>query len=596
MSQTRYIKYKESITSFEANEKYMGILAPTVYKGFDRITASELDISILHDQTGEEFTKKDGSLTFQRGVWVTRQGLVVKEDGIITIPTEVNPNTLPRYDLLVGEHEYDELSAGGLPAVYKILKGTTAGFPSYNSYQTPIAELVVPGKNTDALGITYKRVRTPQLGGKFSAILNEVNSFKNQVHFTQGVVDITTETVNGNARQVIKLLDGANTFLVGNATAVNYLDLLPNLPNGTELNLVFTKDCTIRQMKFQRVSVSGSVVTLGYSDGYRPLSFSSFYPDAELPVKRGDVVTVVKTSNPGAVVPFNEYWSVTSHSALPALLEALKTTVITDRGVLDVHMSNKANPHEVTKAQVGLGNIPNAIGTTLNWGSADAEVLATMAALKLVDTKANTANSNIGAHTARTDNPHGVTKAQIGLGNLPNKKSDLLTLDDSESLATSKALKKLSDETPRQIIGQWVPEVEAYKSSNDELAILNSSRGFVARTGNVLHLSGRFEFQNTEDNNSISLRVRNPIFVFDERAYIHAVGSGNAFCISVGDIEQQDNQALTWIVNWDLSSNIYLYAQPVFKPQVLGGRYMVYFNITMALNPPSSGGDMIEPE
>lgn len=587
MSQTRYISYKAPITSFEANEKYMGILEPTVYKGFDRYTSEGLLLSILHDETGEEFTKKDGSLTFQRGVWITRQGIVVKEDGIISVEIELNNGNLPRYDLLVGEHEYDELSQGGLPAVYKVLKGTTAGYPMISSYQTPIAEVIVPGQSIDASGVIYRRVRTPQLGGKYAAILNEVNTFTNQVHFKQSVANITTESISSNARQIISSLEGANTFLVSNGTGVAFLDLLPNLPAGTEINLVFTTDLVIRQMKFQRVTVSGSVVTLGYSNNLRPISFSSQYPDAQLTVKRGDAVTLVKTSNPGTVIPFNEYWEVVSHSATPAIITALTTKT-------DAHIARTDNPHGVTKTQVGLSNIPNAIQSTLAPGTTEEQTLATIAALRLVDNKAIANAQANTAHVTRTDNPHGVTKTQVGLGNLPNKKSDSLTEDDSESLATSKALKTLSDETPRQIIGIWKPEIEAYKG-NTELGILNSSRGFVARTGDVLNLSGRFEFQNSEDTNSISLRIKNPIFMWEERAYINAVGSGNAFCLSVGDPVNQDNQALTWIITHDLSDNIYLYAQPLFKPQVVGGRYMVYFNITVALNPPSSGGEMIEP-
>lgn len=48
--------------------------------------------------------------------------------------------------------------------------------------------------------------------------------------------------------------------------------------------------------------------------------------------------------------------------------------------------------------------------------------------------------STIKAHYANTSNPHNVTKGQVGLGNLPNAKSDTITLDSSESLATSKAV------------------------------------------------------------------------------------------------------------------------------------------------------------
>lgn len=50
---------------------------------------------------------------------------------------------------------------------------------------------------------------------------------------------------------------------------------------------------------------------------------------------------------------------------------------------------------------------------------------------------------NLQAHILDTSNPHFVTKTQVGLGNLPNAKSDSITLNDSNVLATSKAVNDL---------------------------------------------------------------------------------------------------------------------------------------------------------
>lgn len=49
------------------------------------------------------------------------------------------------------------------------------------------------------------------------------------------------------------------------------------------------------------------------------------------------------------------------------------------------------------------------------------------------------------AHVASRSNPHGVTKAQVGLGNLPNAKSNSITLNSSSTLATSAAVKAEND-------------------------------------------------------------------------------------------------------------------------------------------------------
>lgn len=46
-------------------------------------------------------------------------------------------------------------------------------------------------------------------------------------------------------------------------------------------------------------------------------------------------------------------------------------------------------------------------------------------------------------HINNHDNPHEVTKSQIGLSNIPNAKSDAINLDSSDTLATSKAVNDL---------------------------------------------------------------------------------------------------------------------------------------------------------
>lgn len=52
----------------------------------------------------------------------------------------------------------------------------------------------------------------------------------------------------------------------------------------------------------------------------------------------------------------------------------------------------------------------------------------------------NNLSDELNTHEADYNNPHDVDKEQVGLGNLPNKKSDSYTLDDTNSLATSKAV------------------------------------------------------------------------------------------------------------------------------------------------------------
>lgn len=76
---------------------------------------------------------------------------------------------------------------------------------------------------------------------------------------------------------------------------------------------------------------------------------------------------------------------------------------------LDAHIGNKSNPHNVTKAQVGLGNVQNLAPAGMPVSTAQA---AAIADAKAAGTKAQT---DLSTHANRRDNPHNVTRAQLGL-------------------------------------------------------------------------------------------------------------------------------------------------------------------------------------
>lgn len=77
---------------------------------------------------------------------------------------------------------------------------------------------------------------------------------------------------------------------------------------------------------------------------------------------------------------------------------------------VDSHIGNKSNPHGVTKAQVGLDNVNNT-------SDADKPV-STAQATAIADAKAagTNAQTNLTTHMQNMSNPHGVTRDQLGLG------------------------------------------------------------------------------------------------------------------------------------------------------------------------------------
>ena len=77
---------------------------------------------------------------------------------------------------------------------------------------------------------------------------------------------------------------------------------------------------------------------------------------------------------------------------------------------VDSHIGNKSNPHGVTRDQLGLGNVNNT-------SDADKPV-STAQATAIADAKAagTNAQTNLTTHMQNMSNPHGVTRDQLGLG------------------------------------------------------------------------------------------------------------------------------------------------------------------------------------
>ena len=88
-------------------------------------------------------------------------------------------------------------------------------------------------------------------------------------------------------------------------------------------------------------------------------------------------------------------------------LTALETKV-------NQHIANKSNPHAVTKTQVGLGNVNNTSDADKPVSTAQATAIAKA---KAAGTAAQTSIDN---HAGRKDNPHSVTRTQLGLATTDN--------------------------------------------------------------------------------------------------------------------------------------------------------------------------------
>lgn len=124
-------------------------------------------------------------------------------------------------------------------------------------------------------------------------------------------------------------------------------------------------------------------------------------------------------------------------SAQASAIADAKQAGTTAQANLDAHISNKENPHEVTKSQIGLSDVDNT--------SDKNKPVSTPQATAIADAKkaGTDAQANLTAHINDKQNPHEVTKAQVGLGDVDNT-SDV---NKPISTATQNALNGKLDKT-----------------------------------------------------------------------------------------------------------------------------------------------------
>ena len=100
---------------------------------------------------------------------------------------------------------------------------------------------------------------------------------------------------------------------------------------------------------------------------------------------------------------------------------------------LTSHKGSTSNPHSVTKSQVGLDNVPNVATNDQTPSYTAATTLAALVSgekLSVAFSKLAKGTTDLISHLANKSNPHGVTKAQIGLGSVDN------TADKSKPVST----------------------------------------------------------------------------------------------------------------------------------------------------------------
>lgn len=108
---------------------------------------------------------------------------------------------------------------------------------------------------------------------------------------------------------------------------------------------------------------------------------------------------------------------------------------------VNAHIGNKNNPHSVTKTQVGLSNVDNTSDLAKPIST------ATQTALDTISGNVTAVTDDLADHIADKGNPHGVTKAQVGLSNVDNTSDTAKPVSTAQQQALDTKLDKSGDKT-----------------------------------------------------------------------------------------------------------------------------------------------------
>lgn len=315
MAQERYWNKFADDDTFELSSWLNGILISGRYAGFDAVLNSGMDLVLDHETTGHSQVNRNGSFVAKKGIMVSNQGTVIKDDSEITLPISTTGVNEKRIDLIVINHSYADVS-GGVQATYSVIEGSSSSTspetPSVITLesQTIIGELHLPENCTDLnqSEVYYYQSNVPTIGnGQRYAFRDEINNFTTtQALKSTQIVDLTT-TVNLEAP--LDMSEGGNTFeiLIVNNTDLTYGILPTGIQDGAIIiirNLTGVRklldntpsantDLTKENVRFLDIESTNSEIILDES------SFTTF-------IKNGSTLSLISTTS--KTHNFNRGW------------------------------------------------------------------------------------------------------------------------------------------------------------------------------------------------------------------------------------------------------------------------------------------------
>lgn len=281
-----------------------------------------------------------------------------------------------------------------------------------------------------------------------------MNIWENTVITEKGLA-LQTKLLNGAILKITKVEAGT-----GKATDIRKQTAVMNVKQVLSLQTVKKKE--------KQIVIPVLLENLNLSESYELWQIGFYAEDPDegeilyclAQASEGKIIPS-NTESPGFSITWNFHFKISDEEKIdmqiePAGLVSIETfneklgQIDQDIEILHHHVIQKDNPHGVTKSQVGLGNVPNVSTNNQTPTYSDVTTLTNLVSgekLSEAFPKVKLAVANLINHMANKSNPHGVTKNQIGLGNVPNVSTNdqILTYGDITALSTLTSGEKLSE-------------------------------------------------------------------------------------------------------------------------------------------------------
>ncbi|MEG0601333.1 MAG: tail fiber protein [Vagococcus sp.] len=167
-----------------------------------------------------------------------------------------------------------------------------------------------------------------------------------------------------------------------------------------------------------------------------------------------------------------------SSAATPKSVKSAYDAAKYSEAQLNTHSLDKDNPHSVTKAQVGMSNVDNVQQAT---------------------------KVEFTAHISNVSNPHSVTKAQVGLSNVDNSQQATKVEFNSHAMDTTKHItaaerNSWNSKQPAVTDTGWVNLV-----MQNGYTALTANPLKIRKIGNIVHLCGMINAPGSTNGKTIAL-------------------------------------------------------------------------------------------